>query len=166
MKARETPPRLSPRECRRRWLLLSTTTRCGYSPPRAALGEAIMLQVPMLKAIALRLGSALFVLLVIYLPATGRDLSSDGARCVNRGKAFSLDEQIDGCTAILQLDRRTVANRAGIYANRGRAYYAKKDYDRAIADYDEALKINPNLVPTYIDRGVAHHDKKDLDRAI
>jgi hypothetical protein len=79
-----------------------------------------MPQVPMLKAVALRLGSALLVLLVVHLPVTAQQLSADRTRCVNRGKVFSLDEQIDGCTAILQLDRRTAANRAGIYTDRGR----------------------------------------------
>jgi hypothetical protein len=58
--------------------------------------------VPLLKAIALRIGSVLLVLIVVYLPVTAQQLSADRTRCVNRGKAFSLDAQIDGCTAILQ----------------------------------------------------------------
>ena len=115
--------------------------------------------------IALRLGFASLAL-AICLPVTAQQLTPDQSRCLNKGKEFSLDVQISGCTAVLQSDRTSAGNRAVAYTNRGMAYAGKKDYDRAIADFNEAIKINPNLAMAYNNRGSAVQSKGDYDRAI
>ena len=115
--------------------------------------------------IALRLSLALLGL-AICLPVMAQQLTPDQSQCLNRGKEFSLDVQIGGCTAVLQSDRTSAGNRAVAFTNRGIAYAGKKDYDRAIADFNEALKINPNLAMAYNNRGSAVQSKGDYDRAI
>jgi tetratricopeptide (TPR) repeat protein len=114
---------------------------------------------------ALRLGWAL-LLLAVCLPATAQQLTPDQTRCRNKGKEFSLDAQISGCTAVLQSDRVTAGNRAVAHLLRGIAYSGKNDNDGAIADFGEAIKLNPSLAEAYNNRGSAHQDKGDYNRAI
>ena len=95
-----------------------------------------------------------------------QQLSPDHARCMNEGNAFSLDMQISGCTAVLQSDRASAANRAVSYYNRGNVYQAKGDSDRAIADYTVAIRLNPNFADAYGNRGAAYQAKSDNDRGI
>lgn len=115
--------------------------------------------------IALRIGFAPLAL-AVSLPVTAQQLTPDQSRCLNRGKAISPDEQIAGCTAVLQSDRTSAGNRAVAYTNRGIAYADKKDYDRAIGDFNDAIRINPNLAMAYNNRGSAVQSKGDFDRAI
>ena len=118
----------------------------------------------MLKNLALRFGWVPLVL-VVCLPVTAQQLTPDQTRCRNKGKAFSLDVQISGCTAVLQSDV-SAGNRAVAYTNRGIAYSGKKDYDRGIADFNEAIRLDPSLAEPYNNRGCAYQDKGDYDRAI
>ena len=78
---------------------------------------------PVLKNIALRFGWAPLAL-VVCLPVTAQQLTPDQTRCRNKGKAFSLDVQISGCTAVLQSEV-SAGNRAVAYTNRGIAYSGK-----------------------------------------
>jgi tetratricopeptide (TPR) repeat protein len=114
---------------------------------------------------ALRLGFAPLAL-AVCVPVMAQQLTPDQTSCRNRGNVFSLDEQINGCTAVLQSDRTSAGNRAVAYLLRGIAYDGKKDDDRAIADFNEALKINPNFAEAYNNRGSAVQAKGDYDRAI
>jgi tetratricopeptide (TPR) repeat protein len=114
--------------------------------------------------IALRIGWAPLAL-AVCLPVTAQQLTPDQTRCRNKGKAFSLDVQISGCTAVLQSDV-SAGNRAVAYTNRGIAYSGKKDYDRGIADFNEAIRLDPSLAEPYNNRGVAYQDKGDYDRAV
>src|SRR5262245_54912324 len=118
----------------------------------------------MLKNIALRFGWVPLVL-VVCLPVSAQQLTPDQTRCRNKGKAFSLDVQISGCTAVLQSDV-SAGNRAVAYTNRGIAYSGKKDYDRGIADFNEAIRLDPSLAEPYHNRGCAYQDKGNYDRAI
>jgi len=115
--------------------------------------------------IALRFSFALLAL-AVCLPVTAQQLTADQERCRNRGKAFSPDVQIEGCTALLQSDGVSAHNRAVAYVNRGIAYAGKKDNDHAIADFNAAININPNFAAAYNNRGSAVQAKGDYDRAI
>jgi tetratricopeptide (TPR) repeat protein len=60
-------------------------------------------------------------------------------------KRFSIEDRIDGCTAIILPGRYGRKNLARAYNNRGFAWTAKGDLARATADFDEALRLNPKL---------------------
>lgn len=77
---------------------------------------------------------------------------------VNQGKAFSLDLQISGCTAVLQSGRETAFNQAVAYKNRGRAYGHKGDYDRGIVDHNEAIRLDPKDATAFHGRGNVYLD--------
>jgi len=59
--------------------------------------------------------------IAVCLPVTAQQLTPDQERCRNRGKAFSLDVQIEGCTAVLQSNAVSAHNRAIAYINQGMA---------------------------------------------
>ena len=117
----------------------------------------------MLKNLALRFGWVPLVL-VVCLPVTAQQLTPDQTRCRNKGKAFSLDVQISGCTAVLQSDV-SAGNRAVAYTNRGIAYSGKKDYDRGIADFNEAIG-STRASPSPTTTGAAHTKTKEITTAL
>jgi tetratricopeptide (TPR) repeat protein len=86
--------------------------------------------------------------------------------CVNKGDAFSLDQRISSCTALIQSGQLSGARMSWAYSNRGFAYTDKKDYELAIADFDQAIRFDPKDARTYNNRGNAYADKGDIDRAI
>ena len=69
------------------------------------------------------------------------------------------DQQIKGCTALIQSGTELKENVAIAYYNRALAYENKDDYARAVADYDEALRLNPNDADALLYRGI---DKQRL----
>jgi len=86
--------------------------------------------------------------------------------CNNNGNAFSVDQRIGGCTALVESGRASVQNRAAGYSNRCWAYSDKGDPDQAITDCNDAIRLNPKLANAYLNRGKAYSDKLDFDRAI
>src|SRR5262249_9368062 len=87
-------------------------------------------------------------------------------RCMNEGRAFSGEVQIDGCTEVIQSAERSGKDPSWAYSDRGIAYYNKGDYDRAVADFSKVIERNPNYAKAYINRGNAYDNKGDHDRAI
>jgi tetratricopeptide (TPR) repeat protein len=71
------------------------------------------------------------------------------------------DPMIEGCTAVIQSERRAWA-----FNNRGVAYLGKGNRDRAIADFNQAIQLEPKYVLAYTNRGIAHKSRGDFDRAI
>jgi len=86
--------------------------------------------------------------------------------CNNNDNAFSVDQRIGGCTALVESAEASVQNRAAGYSNRCWAYSDKGDPDRAIADCNQAIRLDPKLANAYLNRGKAYSDKHDFDRAI
>jgi tetratricopeptide (TPR) repeat protein len=91
--------------------------------------------------------------------------SRDYDWCFSRGKP-SIEQMMQGCTAVIQSKRETEKNRSIAYNHRGGAYQAKGDLDRAIADYSEATRLDAKNAGSYYNRGNAYQEKGDLDRAI
>jgi len=80
--------------------------------------------------------------------------------------AVSVDQRIDGCSAVIKAARDRSERLAETFNSRGIAYRLKGDYDRAIQDYSQAIKLNPKFAVAYNNRGVAHERKSEYDRAI
>ena len=75
--------------------------------------------------------------------------------------AATADQQIGGCTALIQTGKFTGKTLALIFSNRGAAYKTKGQYDRAIQDYDQAIKLNPNYARAFSNRSLAKEKKDD-----
>jgi tetratricopeptide (TPR) repeat protein len=86
--------------------------------------------------------------------------------CNNSANAFSVDQQLVGCTALVESGRASAQDRAAAYTNRCWAYSDKGDPDRAITDCNEAIRLDPKLANAYLNRGKAHSDKSDFDKAV
>jgi tetratricopeptide (TPR) repeat protein len=80
--------------------------------------------------------------------------------------AVTVDQRIDGCSAVIRAARDKSDKLAEAFNNRGVGYRLKGDYDRAIADYNQAIKLNAKFASAYNNRGVAYDKKGDYDRAI
>jgi tetratricopeptide (TPR) repeat protein len=80
--------------------------------------------------------------------------------------AVSVDQRIDGCSAVIKAGRDRGDKLAEIFNNRGIAYRLKGEYDRAVQDYNQAIKLNAKFAAAFNNRGVAYDNKGDYDRAI
>ncbi|HXW26809.1 MAG TPA: tetratricopeptide repeat protein, partial [Xanthobacteraceae bacterium] len=87
-------------------------------------------------------------------------------QCDNKNDAFSPDERISACTALIRSGRSSKYDLGTQYYNRGRAYRQKEDYDSAIADFNEAIELDPKYIDAYYERGYAYYAKGDYDRAV
>ena len=80
--------------------------------------------------------------------------------------AVTVDQRIDGCSAVIRTARDKGDKLAEAFNNRGVGYRLKGDYDHAIADYSQAIKLNAKFASAYNNRGVAYDKKGEYDRAI
>lgn len=78
----------------------------------------------------------------------------------------TINQRIDGCSAIIKAGRERGEKLAEAFTNRGVAYRLKGEYDRAIQDYGQAIRLNPKFAAAYNNRGVAYDNKGDYDQAI
>jgi tetratricopeptide (TPR) repeat protein len=86
--------------------------------------------------------------------------------CNNNSNAFSVDQRLVGCTALIESGQASAQDRAAGYSNRCSAYSDKSDSNRAVADCNEAIRLDPKLANAYLNRGKAYSDMGDFDRAI
>src|SRR5215510_3073367 len=80
--------------------------------------------------------------------------------------AVTVDQRIDGCSAVIRTARDKGDKLAETFNNRGVGYRLKGDYDRALADYNQAIKLNAKFAAAYNNRGVAYDKNGEYDRAI
>jgi tetratricopeptide (TPR) repeat protein len=99
-------------------------------------------------------------------PAGAQDRAQQWARCLNEQEAFTADQSIEGCTAVIQAARDVPANMAIAFNSRGNSHAAKDQPDRAIEDYDQAIRLNPNYAAPHHNRGGVYLDRAQYDRAI
>jgi tetratricopeptide (TPR) repeat protein len=86
-----------------------------------------------------------------------------------RSPTATADQTIDGCTALIQSGRETMAVKALDYDIRGSAYFIKGLYDQAIADYTRSIALKPEAAMAanaYNSRGLAYDTKRLYDQAI
>lgn len=86
------------------------------------------------------------ILLTIAEPSNGQTQQQLDA-CNNKGGAFSNDQIIAGCTAVIQSGDQSKQNLVDAYLSRSRAYNNGGEFTRAIADYDEARRLNGDGAP-------------------
>src|SRR6516164_6618167 len=80
--------------------------------------------------------------------------------------AVTVDQRIDGCSAVIKAARDRGDKLAEAFNNRGIAYRLKGEYDRAVQDYNQAIKLNAKFAAAFNNRGVAYDRKGDYERAI
>ena len=78
----------------------------------------------------------------------------------------TVDQRIDGCSAVIKAARDKGDKLAEAFNNRGVGYRLKSDYERALADYNQAIKLNAKFAAAYNNRGVAYDKKGEYDRAL
>jgi tetratricopeptide (TPR) repeat protein len=110
--------------------------------------------------------SAALMLMSVGFDTRAQDSTLNNFKLCNDTQSASLDQQIGGCTALIDAGALMPQGLAVAFNTRGIAYTKKGDYDRAIQDYDESIKINPKYAKAFNNRGVAYRKKGDHDRAI
>jgi tetratricopeptide (TPR) repeat protein len=98
------------------------------------------------------------------IPALGATPAQNLAWCNNVPPASS-DQQIAGCTALIQANARNPATLAPAFNNRGATFAERGDQARALADYSQAIAANPRYADAYNNRGNAYAALGDLARA-
>ncbi len=82
--------------------------------------------------------------------------------CANQNHAYTFDQQIGGCTSVIETHHENQMNLSVAYENRGIAYLNKKDYENALSDLSEAIRLNPNSAKALNERcwtsGLVSHD--------
>jgi tetratricopeptide (TPR) repeat protein len=102
-------------------------------------------------------------MVVLPSPLTHAQTAQQIAWC---GGKSGFEEQIVGCTALIQSGSYAGARLAKVFTFRGSAYGWKQDYDRAIADFDQAIRLDPNLAAAFGSRGEAYRNKGEYDLAM
>jgi tetratricopeptide (TPR) repeat protein len=86
--------------------------------------------------------------------------------CGNQSQAYSPEQQINGCTAVIESGAWRGQNLAWAFNNRGFARVLKNDLDLALADFDEAIRLDAQNALAFNNRGIAYQFRDDLDQAI
>jgi tetratricopeptide (TPR) repeat protein len=90
---------------------------------------------------------ALFTIgLALMNPAMAQAPEQRDAPC-HGGDGITSEQQIAGCTELIESPDRTPHDRAVAHILRGSAYRLQHEYDRAAADYDQAFKLAPETRP-------------------
>jgi tetratricopeptide (TPR) repeat protein len=103
-------------------------------------------------------------ILLLTSPALAEENNS--TTCANQDNGYSLNQQIDGCTAVILSSHPSKKYLASVFYLRGKAYHELQEYDRAIADYNEVMRLDPEFPLIFFRRGLAFCKSRDYDRAI
>lgn len=101
----------------------------------------------------------------VTLPGDDAKFSQDFKWCDGKN-GTSADQQIAGCTGLIESGRGNENGLSVAFYNRGNGYAAKGDFDRAIEDYDDAIKHNPKMAVAFSNRGNAYKEKERYERAL
>ena len=126
---------------------------------------AIILLLPVVGFVAVSLcfGNTKFYYRVSFSsPST---LSQQLDRCGGKNDA-STEQQISGCTALIDSGRGNAHGLSEALYNRGNAYAATGNFNRAIEDYDQAIQLNPTMATAFDNRGRAYSEQNQIGRAI
>ena len=99
-------------------------------------------------------------------PAQAQRLKSENLALCNGGPTLAPDQQIAGCSALIEAGGENEEALAKIYNNRGNAYAKQGDFPKALQDYDRAIKLRPAYAVALKNRGVAFYRLGNIDDAI
>jgi tetratricopeptide (TPR) repeat protein len=85
--------------------------------------------------------------------------------CIGRHNP-TFEQRIGACTAIIELDGETPANRAKAFGNRGVAYINNGNVDLAVRDYEESLRLDSTSASSHHFRGNKYQAEKNQDAAL
>jgi lipoprotein NlpI len=108
-----------------------------------------------------------------YPPAPEREamlaalarLHSDWRACGGADDA-SAEQQIGGCTAVINTGTTSAEDLAVARFNRGGAHLDREQFDQAIADYSAAIGLKPDFAEAFNNRGNAYDDAGHDDQAL
>jgi Lipoprotein NlpI, contains TPR repeats len=122
------------------------------------------MELPMAVVAAKRLA---FILTGVVLAGASASAQTPQERAWCEGEdAVTIDQRIEGCSAVIKAARDKGDKLAEAFNNRGISYRLKGEHDRAIQDYNQAIRINAKFAAAYNNRGIAYDRKGDYDRAI
>ncbi len=98
-------------------------------------------------------------------PATP-SVSAEQRRWCEGEDGATVEQRIEGCSAIIKARRDKGEKLAEAFNNRGIAYRSQGELNKAIADYNVAIKLYSKSAFAFNNRGVAYDHKGDYDRAI
>lgn len=104
-------------------------------------------------------------LLLLAAPAVFAQTAQDEAWCRGRGDVTP-DQQIKGCTVIIDSEKSPTADFAIVFALRAIGQFGKGEFDKAIIDFEQALKLDPELITARTNRGNAYQAKGEREKAI
>ena len=78
----------------------------------------------------------------------------------------SLDQQIKGCTALIDSGKQPTDVLAAAFNYRGYSYHGKGQFEQAIQDYSRAIKLMPDYADAYSNRGADYNNVGRFDLAI
>jgi tetratricopeptide (TPR) repeat protein len=122
------------------------------------------MELPMRLVTAKRLSSIVTALVLAGASAVAQT-AQERQWCENE-TGVTVDQRIDGCSAVIKAGREKGEKLAEAFNNRGIAYRLKGDHERAIADYSQAIKLNAKFAAAHNNRGVAYDHRGEYDRAI
>ncbi|QPF87965.1 DUF1311 domain-containing protein [Bradyrhizobium genosp. L] len=96
----------------------------------------------------------------------GKDVQADPGPCIAAVAAADDDKTVDVCSALIDNEKVTKADRIKALTARAAAYDRKQLIDRAIADYDTVLRLDSSLADAYNARGELWRRKGDRRKAI
>lgn len=111
------------------------------------------------------LAGAVWVMAVLLTASPAQAQSQNLLWCSGKDNA-SADQQISGCTALLQAGGYTREEQAAQLLNRGLAHGRKGQSDRAIEDFTQAIRLRPAYASAFTSRGRQYVLKGQDDRAI
>jgi tetratricopeptide (TPR) repeat protein len=83
-----------------------------------------------------------------------------------RKDGATADQQISGCTTIIQSGREKTSELARAYGLRSWGWQDKGDSQKALADGNQAVRLNPKLAMAYLNRGRALSALGEKDKSI
>src|SRR5271156_7095908 len=99
-------------------------------------------------------------------PAAAQGTATPTVCAADADSAFSPDQRIAACTALIKTARNAPREVADALVNRGQAAWYADKMKQAFADLDRAIALDPNNARAFRERSNAYRSIGKLDRAL